>query len=61
MTLTASERELLKAAGENNRRIALDRGVAHQTVKNQWSVIYEKLGTNSRQQAFLRAFLAGAL
>ena len=48
--ITPRERQLLVEilAGQSNRAIAKKYGVAEQTVRNQLSVLYEKVGVSTR-------------
>ena len=50
LRLTARERQLVAAvvAGCANREIAKRFGVSEQTVKNQLSVLFHKIGVSSR-------------
>ncbi len=55
--LSKREREVLQrlAKGANNERIAEELGIATQTVRNYISVVYDKLGVNSRAEAIVWA------
>ena len=59
--LTARERELITAitAGQNNRQIASACGISEQTVKNQLSALYQKIGVSSRLQLAVAAMREG--
>ena len=48
--LTRRERQLLAeiVLGQSNRAIAMEYGVAEQTVRNQLTVLFEKLGVSTR-------------
>ena len=50
LRLTARERQLVAAVvdGCTNREIAVRYGVSEQTVKNQLSVLFQKIGVSSR-------------
>lgn len=58
-----SERELhfleLLARGRNNRQIATEMELAESTVKNNLSVLFQKIGVRDRTQAVLYAFSNG--
>jgi two-component system, NarL family, nitrate/nitrite response regulator NarL len=60
-SLTPREREtlLLLAAGESNARIARQLGLSEKTVRNQLTVVFNKLGVADRVQAALLARDAG--
>lgn len=55
--LTPRERRLVRAllAGSTNREIAARLGLREQTVKNQLSVIYGKLGVRNRLELAVHA------
>ncbi len=55
--LTKREREVLTlvAKGINNDQVALELGIATQTVRNYISTIYDKLGVHSRAAAVVWA------
>jgi DNA-binding NarL/FixJ family response regulator len=55
--LTARENEVLElvAQGLDYDVIATRLGIAAKTVRNQVSIIFSKLGVNSRAQAIVRA------
>ena len=57
VALTKREREVLErlAGGLNNDAIAAELGVSTQTVRNYISVVYGKLGVNSRAEAIVWA------
>lgn len=59
--LTTRERDVLEgiARGLTNGEIAAALGVAEKTVRNQVSIVYEKLGVRSRAQAVVAAREAG--
>jgi pimeloyl-ACP methyl ester carboxylesterase/DNA-binding CsgD family transcriptional regulator len=59
--LTARENEVLErlAQGLDNAAIARHLGISEKTVRNQVSIIFSKLGVNSRAQAIVRARDAG--
>lgn len=59
--LTARENEVLErvAQGLDNAAIARQLGISEKTVRNQVSIIFSKLGVNSRAQAIVRARDAG--
>jgi pimeloyl-ACP methyl ester carboxylesterase len=59
--LTSREREVLDlvARGLDNDAIAGQLGISGKTVRNQVSIIFSKLGVNSRAQAIVRAREAG--
>jgi DNA-binding NarL/FixJ family response regulator len=59
--LTARENEVLErvAQGLDNAAIASHLGISEKTVRNQVSIIFSKLGVNSRAQAIVRARDAG--
>lgn len=59
--LTARENEVLEfiAQGLDNNGIAQKLGISEKTVRNQVSIIFSKLGVNSRAQAVVRARDAG--
>lgn len=59
--LTARENEVLEflAQGHDNETIAARLGISAKTVRNQVSIIFSKLGVNSRAQAIVRARDAG--
>jgi pimeloyl-ACP methyl ester carboxylesterase len=59
--LTARENQVLElvAQGLDNGTIARRLGIAAKTVRNQVSIIFSKLGVNSRAQAIVRARDAG--
>ena len=59
--LTPREREILEivAEGADNRGIARRLGISEKTVRNQVSIILDKLGLDRRLQAVLRAREAG--
>ena len=61
--LTTRERELILAitAGQNNKQIALGFGISEQTVKNQLSALYHKIGVGSRLQLAVVALREGLL
>jgi len=61
--LTPRERLVLRsiAAGGTNRRIAERLGRREQTIKNQLSVIYWKLGVRNRMELALYAARCGLL
>lgn len=63
VALTSVELEILRliARGMSNREIALARGTAEGTVKNQASSILQKLGVRDRTRAVLRAAELGLL
>lgn len=58
-----SDRELqfleLLARGQNNRQIATEMDLAESTVKNNLSVLFQKIGVRDRTQAVLYAFSNG--
>lgn len=58
-----SDRELqfleLLARGRNNRQIATEMDLAESTVKNNLSVLFQKIGVRDRTQAVLYAFSNG--
>ncbi len=60
---TLSRREItllrLLAAGNTNRQIAAELGLAESTVKNNLSALFHKIGVRDRTQAVLFAFSAG--
>ena len=62
--LTPRQIEILYALldGGSNREIAARLGVREQTIKNQLSIMYEKLGVQNRLQLALEGmrFLSGA-
>jgi two-component system, NarL family, nitrate/nitrite response regulator NarL len=55
--LTPRERQIVRAllAGRTNREIGQKLGLREQTVKNQLSVIYGKLGVRNRVELALQA------
>ena len=57
VALTKREREVLErlARGANNDAVAAELGIATQTVRNYISVVYGKLGVNSRAEAIVWA------
>jgi pimeloyl-ACP methyl ester carboxylesterase/DNA-binding CsgD family transcriptional regulator len=59
--LTAREREVLEiiAQGRNNNEIAKRLNISEKTVRNHVSLIFSKLGVNSRAEAVARARDAG--
>jgi len=59
--LTAREREVLElvARGLDNAKIASQLKISKKTVRNQVSLIFGKLGVNSRAEAVARARDAG--
>lgn len=59
--LTAREHQVLErvAQGLDNAAIARQLGISEKTVRNQVSIIFSKLGVNSRAQAIVRARDAG--
>jgi two-component system, NarL family, nitrate/nitrite response regulator NarL len=61
--LTPRERRLIHAllAGSTNREIARRLGLQEQTVKNQLSVIYNKLGVRNRLELAVLANRDGLL
>jgi DNA-binding NarL/FixJ family response regulator len=63
LRLTTRERELIFAitAGQNNKQIALTLGIREQSVKNQLSALYHKLGVGSRLQLAIVAMREGLI
>ena len=61
--LTPRQRRLVRAllAGSTNREIAARLGLQEQTVKNQLSVIYGKLGVRNRLQLAVQGRRDGLL
>lgn len=61
--LTPRERRLVRAllAGSTNREIAGRLGLREQTVKNQLSVIYNKMGVRNRLELAVHAGRHGLL
>ena len=61
--LTPRERQIVRvlAAGATNREIAGQLGLREQTVKNQLSVIYGKLGVRNRLELAVHAGRYGLL
>ena len=59
--LTTREHQVLErvAQGLDNDTIARQLGISEKTVRNQVSIIFSKLGVNSRAQAIVRARDAG--
>jgi pimeloyl-ACP methyl ester carboxylesterase/DNA-binding CsgD family transcriptional regulator len=59
--LTARENQVLEllARGLDNETIGTQLGISGKTVRNQVSIIFSKLGVNSRAQAIVRARDAG--
>jgi len=59
--LSERELEILRyiAQGWSNKRIAVLLGIGHQSVKNNVSVIFVKLGVNNRDQAVINAIQHG--
>lgn len=57
VNLSKREREVLGrlASGASNEQIAAELGLATQTVRNYISVVYDKLGVNSRAEAIVWA------
>jgi len=57
MTLTRRERDIvaLVVDGYSNREIAERLGLSDQTIKNQLSVIFDKVGANNRVQLAIYA------
>jgi DNA-binding NarL/FixJ family response regulator len=57
LRLTRREREILKLLmeGSANKQIASRLGVSNQTVKNQLSTLYQKVGVSSRLELVLLA------
>ena len=55
--LTPRQRELVRAllAGSTNRQIAARLGLREQTVRNQLSVLYNKLGVRNRLELAVHA------
>jgi DNA-binding NarL/FixJ family response regulator len=55
--LTPRERQIIRAVarGLGNREIAAELGISAQTVKNQLSTVYSKVGVKSRVQLALYA------
>lgn len=55
--LTARQREIVGAVldGASNKEIATRLEISEQTVKNQLTTVYEKLGINSRVQLAILA------
>jgi two-component system, NarL family, nitrate/nitrite response regulator NarL len=55
--LTSRERQIITALlkGESNKQIAIELGVAEQTVKNHLTQLYEKLGVSTRLELGLVA------
>lgn len=55
--LTARERQLVAAVSDGctNREIAARFGVSEQTVKNQLSVLFQKIGVSSRLELAMYA------
>jgi two-component system nitrate/nitrite response regulator NarL len=60
-TLSPREREIMAAVarGLNNRAIAVETGIAQQTVKNHLSSIFQKLQVSSRVQLAILALREG--
>jgi DNA-binding NarL/FixJ family response regulator len=50
--LTPRERQILRAVarGLGNRQIAQEFGISEQTIKNQMSTLFQKVGVSSRVQ-----------
>ena len=61
--LTPQQRRLVRVllSGSTNREIAARLGLQEQTVKNQLSVIYGKLGVRNRLQLAVHGRLDGLL
>lgn len=55
--LTPRERQIVRAVarGLGNREIARELGISEQTVKNQLSVMYQKVGVKGRVQLVMFA------
>lgn len=55
--LTPRDRDLIRAIrrGFSNREIATELGISQQTVKNQLTMLYDKLNVRGRLQLALRA------
>lgn len=59
---SARERDLLHGVGRgmSNREIATELGVSVQTVKNQLSALYDKVGVRNRVQLAIKVTRAGS-
>ena len=59
--LTPRERQIIRAvaSGLANRQIAVEFGISEQTVKNQLSTLYQKVGVSSRTQLAVYAMRHG--
>jgi two-component system, NarL family, nitrate/nitrite response regulator NarL len=55
--LTPRQQQILRAllSGSTNREIASELGLREQTIKNQLTVIYAKLGVRNRLELAVRA------
>jgi DNA-binding NarL/FixJ family response regulator len=59
--LTDREREIVKgiAHGRTNREVAADLGISEQTVKNQLTVVFQKLHVKNRLELAVYAMRHG--